>query len=261
MDLHYVVLTDIGRRRSINQDNFTACADCNDSMSSQMELEGTISLHADQWHLFGVFDGIGGGEHGEIAAHTAAQCIASPLSSGSSDPTSEVLIRIQRANDQVFLARSRPDSVIGTTGTVFLTTENQMRFFQVGDSRAYLFHSGILEQCTTDHTLAQMKLSMGCSPDDPILRRDSHVLTRYIGSGEPGQTCGPEVSDWYAVSRKDRILLCSDGLYDVCSDTIMKSVLGQIPDLREAADTLLQYALDEGGPDNITLLLAEYRNR
>lgn len=260
MDLHYVVLTDIGRRRTINQDNFAACADCNDSMSSHMELEGTVSFRDDEWHLFGVFDGIGGGERGEVAAHTAAQCIATPLSDDSPDPTPEVLLRLQRANDQVFLERSRPDAVIGTTGTVFLTSGNRMRFLQVGDSRAYRYHSGALEQCTTDHTLAQMKLSLGCSPDDPMLRRDSHVLTRYIGSGEPGQSCCPEISEWYRVSPNDRILLCSDGLYDVCSETMMKSVLEQIPDLQDAADTLLQYALDEGGPDNITLLLAEYRN-
>lgn len=259
MDLHYVVLTDIGKRRSINQDNFAAGAECNDSMSPRMELEGTMSLSGDSWRLFGVFDGIGGGERGELAAYTAAQCIATPLPDGIGDPTSEVLTRLQQANDRIFTARSRPDAVIGTTGTVFLTSGQRMRLFQVGDSRAYRLHSEDLEQCTTDHTLAQMRLALGCSPDDPMLRRESHVLTRYVGSGEPGQTCGPDVSSWYEVSPDDRILLCSDGLYDVCPNAVLKSVLNQIPDLRDAADALMQYALDEDGPDNITLLLAEYR--
>ena len=127
----------------------------------------------------------------------------------------------------------------------------------MGDSRAYLFRAGRLERLTRDHTYAQLLVDAGeLSPDEANLSRYRHVLTNALGGSEE------EVHvdmDLLRLEDGDRLLLCSDGLTDGVDDDTIAAALGIAQPSADVAQKLLQCALDAGGRDNITVIVATFR--
>jgi PPM family protein phosphatase len=145
---------------------------------------------------------------------------------------------------------------MGTTLTVAYSFCSDLFVAHVGDSRAYLFREGQLRQLTHDQTVAQRLADIGDIPQEAVAtHRLRHVLTNALGGHG-----GPVVTELeqFHLADHDRLLLCSDGLTDMVDDSTIESVLRHIDPPQEAAEKLLELALDAGGKDNITIVLARY---
>jgi protein phosphatase len=143
---------------------------------------------------------------------------------------------------------------MGTTLTAVLSAGNRLGLLHIGDSRAYLLRGGELSQITHDHTLVQTLIDEGrISEEEASTHPQRSVITRVL-DGRPGLEPDLSVRE---VRAGDRYLLCSDGLTGpVASLDTLRDALA-LPDVQEAVDRLVQLALRGGGPDNVTVIVAE----
>ena len=203
---------------------------------------------------YGVADGMGGHNAGEVASRLAADRMMERLH--GKEPSQELmkaaLIDVNRAvfSEQV---SHQEYSGMGTTLTVLWEGETNVYLGHIGDSRAYLLRDGSLSQVTRDHSLVQEMVSQGLiTREEALVHPYRNVITRAVGTD-------PYVeSDCLTLekSKGDIWLLCSDGLSNFVSDEVIERTLKEQA-LDPAADTLLQTALQNGGRDNISLLIAE----
>lgn len=212
--------------------------------------------------LFAVADGMGGHAAGEVASQAAVIEFAR---AGQPPPTTEPLDLLTAlfvaANDRIrqLAADSSDREGMGTTATVILATDTQLSARQValghiGDSRAYLLHDGALRQLTKDHTFVQTLVDdEQITPSEARNHPARSVVTKVL---QGQQAVDPDLS-MVDVDTGDRLLICSDGLTDVATDDVIAEVLRTAGTLDEAADALIQAALAGGGPDNVTVVLAE----
>ena len=224
----YAVASDTGRRRRRNEDNYVVAPP-----------------------LFGVADGMGGAQAGEVASQLAA----SALESGSAEGLGgleRVDALIQEANRRIFDRASTDPSAsgMGTTMTVALVEGMNVVIGHVGDSRAYLVRGDSMEQLTEDHSLVNELLKSGkLSEEEALIHPQRSVITRAVGTD-------PDVDvDAFTITAEDGdiFLLCSDGLPDMVRDVeILDIVDRHRDDLDKAVRALVRFANTQGGEDNIT---------
>lgn len=255
------VVSDLGRLRGNNEDNFLLGphynTDSRDRISASHKAPGC------QWVIAGVFDGMGGGEAGELASRSAAEACRNHF---SALPRNADTGTVEQALRQAYLEANNyiqslhgQYRIFGTTGTVLCSDGQQFKLFHLGDSRAYLLREGKLFRLTKDQTLAQMKMEMGMYDEgSPQAEEEKHKLTEYIGRDWTRENLRPTESQWCAICPKDLVLLCSDGLYDMCSDQEILRILTAPGSLEEKARNLVSLANSAGGHDNITCLLAMF---
>lgn len=226
--------SDIGRRRVSNQD---ACL-----------------IMPQQAPVYAVADGMGGHHGGDIASAMAVQGLRVLL---KDQLPQEQLIRqcFDQISRDIYLRQLQEEALsgMGTTLTLLWEDVDRMYLGHVGDSRAYLLRGGELSQVTRDHSLVSELLSAGVIDHEAAKEYPyRNVITRAVGTEE-------QVScDIYQMDKLpgDRWLLCSDGLSEYVEDAEMLQEL-QLDDLDRIADRLVKQALDQGGADNITLVLLE----
>lgn len=248
------VASHVGRVRPNNEDNFLL----GDLWNARGEncCEGVFT--GEGWFVAAVFDGMGGGEAGELASRAAAECLRAAVPGIDSRAAADDRIRwaFQAANDRVVELQSQYQ-ILGTTGTVLCTDGVDFQIYHVGDSRAYLFRGGRLCRLTRDQTLAQLKLEMGAyGPDASEADQDRHRLTEYIGRDKTCTHLHPQESGWLPLEDSG-ILLCSDGLYDECTDADLLLAWQRGQTAQAKANAFIQAALDRGGKDNITAIVCQ----
>lgn len=254
------IVSDVGRLRENNEDNFLLGPHYN--TDSRDRVDGCYSAGRG-WTLAGVFDGMGGGEAGELASRAAAEAcleLFSALPPGAGDKLVEQTLRraYLEANNRIQALHDQYQ-VFGTTGTVLCTDGRRFKLFHLGDSRAYLFREGQLQMLTKDQTLAQMKLEMGLyDENDPQAQAEKHKLTEFIGRDWTRENLKPTETAWTPIRPGDMLLLCSDGLYDMCADPEIAAVLAGEGAPGDKARTLVELANAAGGCDNITCLITVF---
>ena len=202
--------------------------------------------------LAGVADGMGGHNGGEIASAAARDGILRELSDRKAD---KKLLEetVKKINLEIW-ERQEKDAALtgmGTTLTLMWPTETDVLIAQVGDSRAYLLRDGEMRQITADHSLVGDMVRRGVLTEEQAACHPMrNYITRAVGTEDTIEV------DLFSEPRKagDRWLICSDGLYGQMSKSVMQS-LAFIDNKEEAADRLMQTALDNGGKDNISLIL------
>jgi serine/threonine protein phosphatase PrpC len=143
-----------------------------------------------------------------------------------------------------------------STMTAALSHGTDLIIGHIGDSRAYLLHNGKINRVTRDHTLAERLISEGVAPiNDHLLDELRTVLMNALGANET--ECAPEVTD-YVLHDGDQLLLCTDGLTDNMSDTDIQTILLKENSSQSACRKLIDFALKNGGEDNITVIIARY---
>ncbi|MEV0724457.1 PP2C family serine/threonine-protein phosphatase [Micromonospora purpureochromogenes] len=215
------------------------------------------ALHAGAW-LVAVADGMGGMAAGDLASRIAIDAIA-PL---DGETPEDALVAALQSGIELATARIRqavaedPERQgMGTTLTalLFSRTGSCLALAHIGDSRAYLFREGTLKQITRDDTFVQMLVDQGViSPEEAASHPRRAVVTQALQ--------GEDVSPAYAtmVPRAgDRWLLCSDGLSNVVRPDTLAEVLAETADREQCARRLIDLALRAGGPDNVTVLIAD----
>ena len=224
----YAVATDTGRRRRRNEDNYVVAPP-----------------------LFGVADGMGGAQAGEVASKLAASALEGGTTEDLGGPA-RVEALIQEANRRIFDRASTDPTAsgMGTTMTVALVEGMRVVIGHVGDSRAYLVRGDSMEQLTEDHSLVNELVKSGkLTEEEAHIHPQRSVITRAVGTD-------PNVDvDAFTIDAEDGdvFLICSDGLTDMVGDVdILELVDRNRGDLEKAVRALVQFANKEGGEDNIT---------
>jgi protein phosphatase len=232
LTLRYAVRSDLGLVRSNNED----------------------SVYAGP-RLLAIADGMGGHAAGEVAS----KIVIGALEGLDEDrPISNLIAELHEsvhdANERISSAVKKSTDLegMGTTLTALRFLGAQVGLVHVGDSRAYLLRGDLLSQITHDDTYVQYLVDSGkLTPDEAKEHPRKSVILRAL----LGTEVEPDVSIREARAG-DRYLLCTDGLSDVVStDTILETL--RIPDPQECADRLVELALRGGGPDNVTVIVAD----
>ena len=216
-----------------------------------------------------VADGVGGHEAGEIASRQAIYTLLS-LVLHTPDwhfrwkvkeenlTISRMKERFEHINSTLIHAAASQACLAGmsTTLTVGVSYGKSLIIAHVGDSRAYVLHDRKLARLTRDHTLAQRLIDDGViAEDDDLARSLRSVLTQALGSRE-GE-CYPDVRH-HNLEEGDQLLLCTDGLTDMVDEAVIESVLNEGASARAACRSLVDTALNNGGRDNVTVIVARY---
>ncbi|MCU1591034.1 MAG: protein serine/threonine phosphatase, partial [Frankiales bacterium] len=207
--------------------------------------------------LLAVADGMGGHAAGEVASAVAIAAIA-PLDEDAPGPDLlDALLQAAMSANQHLHDMVEGDAALegmGTTLTAILWGGSRLGLLHIGDSRCYLLRDGELSQITHDHTLVQTLVDAGrISEEEAEAHPQRNVITNVL-DGRDGLEPDLSVRE---VRPGDRYLLCSDGLTGpVGSTDTLRDALG-LANPQEAVDRLVQLALRGGGPDNITVIVAD----
>jgi PPM family protein phosphatase len=259
-----------GRVRPNNEDQFFV-ARLTRSMQTLVTSLSTFDVpdRADEAnYLMVVADGMGGHAAGEVASRMAiAELVNLALLlpdwhfrvNDQNRPEMEWRARrlVQQINSMLTERGARNAALrdMGTTLTAARSLGRDLMIVHVGDSRAYLFRNGHLRRLTKDHTYAELLAEAGQLASADARSNLRHILTNVVGGSH--DTVDADI-DVLPLADGDRVLLCSDGLTDVVEDDTIAKTLSGASASSEACDTLVQLALDGGGPDNITVIVAAY---
>ncbi|MEU8540188.1 PP2C family serine/threonine-protein phosphatase [Streptomyces sp. NPDC048717] len=207
--------------------------------------------------LLAIADGMGGQAAGEVAS---SEVISTLVTLDDDVPGSDILTSLNaavvRAHDQLRMMIEEDPQLegMGTTLTALLWTGQRLGLVHVGDSRAYLLRDGVLTQITQDHTWVQRLVDEGrITEEEATTHPQRSLLMRAVGTGDHVE---PDLSI-REVRAGDRYLVCSDGLSGVVSHQTMEETLAGYHGPQETVQELIQLALRGGGPDNITVIIAD----
>lgn len=243
--------TNVGMKRNHNEDNF-----------SIIEEVG----------LYIVADGMGGHASGEVASQMAVDAMREFFSATAQDPErtwpykmdrskgyeeNRLITAIKLANLRIYESAQRDPRQrgMGTTIVALFAVEDGVYMAHVGDSRGYRIRDGAIEQMTEDHSLLNDYIKMKrLSPEEIANFPHKNVIVRALGMKDT-----VKVDTRFEQPRaNDTYLLCSDGLSGPVTDPDLLDIVSKAPDLKTAASRLIQKANENGGPDNITVVLARW---
>jgi len=213
-------------------------------------------------HLFVVADGMGGHAGGDVASAIAIKRIAEVDRSFESPNDAEFALQSALIAANALLAETVFEhselTGMGTTVSGFIRVGNFLAIAHIGDSRIYRLRDRKLEQITADHTFVQRLVDSGrITPEEAAVHPRRSVLMRVLGDVD----AAPEIDTTVVEAQPgDRWLLCSDGLSSYVSDEKMQAVLLTVTNTDDAAHRLVKESLDQGAPDNVTVVLVDIDN-
>lgn len=236
--------SDIGRKRKTNQDSI--CVD-------------------HKHHFFAVADGMGGHNGGDIASQLSVKVMPEFLVQNlAKEPQSLMKAMIQEVNRSILKkAEEQPElHGMGTTLSAIYFHGQTLVIGNVGDSRVYMVNNHNIYQMTRDHSFVQEKLNMGIyTREEAVKDPQKNVLVRSVGFEADIQV---DVFN-YRICKNDIFMICSDGLHGKVSDGDILHIIQQyindpatctIADVEGAVKELIQQANDNGGQDNISVIVA-----
>ncbi|MBQ5954301.1 MAG: Stp1/IreP family PP2C-type Ser/Thr phosphatase [Lachnospiraceae bacterium] len=239
--MRFSALTDLGLVRKNNEDSLLA-------RDSEV---GPVP------NLFIVADGMGGHVGGEYASAFVVSKIPELLEKrDKAEPIADAMLFVTDRTNKALCQISRNDKRLHGMGSTLVMTavcDGEAHVINVGDSRLYRF-DGTLQQITRDHSLVDEMVAKGkLTKEDPFYASNKNIITRAMGI-----TASVE-ADYFCVPAEpgNRLLLCSDGLSGMVSDEQIEAVLKETEETAEAAGRLMQMAKDNGGADNISIILID----
>ena len=234
-------ITDVGQKRTVNQDFV---------FTSETPV-GNLP------NLFVVADGMGGHKAGDFASSYAVEVLLSTIREDeNSNPVKIIRAAIENANTQLLREASDNETMSGMGTTMVLVTivGHYAYVANVGDSRLYLVDENKISQITKGHCLVEEMVRMGeISRDDARNHPDKNIITRALGAGRDVDV------DFFDIrlTPGDILLLCSDGLSNMVPDEDIRQVIRTSETLEETGRRLVSMANDNGGRDNIAVVLVE----
>jgi protein phosphatase len=265
-------LTDRGKAREINQDHFLIAVLLKALQVDRTSLpQPKVQRSSDRSHLFVVADGMGGHAGGEMASALAVDSVESFIletfkwfAQCKGKEEDHVLADFQsalgHANARVLSEAAVCPELhgMGTTLTLAYSLNDELFVAHVGDSRCYLCRHGILYRLTRDHTLVEEMVRHGALPaEEAAQHRWRHFLTNAVGAYSPDVKV--EVHKVH-LEGGDRVLLCSDGLTNMVPEQEINHILQTEAEPKQACRRLVACANEAGGKDNITVVVAHFRD-
>ena len=240
MDIGFI--TDRGRRRPTNEDSVRACGDVG---------------------FFMLADGVGGNRSGEIASQSSLDALEKfvrhnpPEWLGSRDEIFRYFrAAVNYVNQFIIkLSEAKPQYAgMATTLAFAYVRDNELYVANVGDSRVYLIHDDMIQQITDDHTYVNDLVKMGAiTKEEAHIHARKNVITRAIGANANNE---PDCF-FFLLEKGDRILLCSDGLYDEVDDESILGIVTRSDNMSECVRDLVAIANENGGNDNISVICVD----
>ncbi len=271
VDVAVGALSHVGKVRKNNEDHYLVVHRRRSRTVLATSLpQDALEAHAEDAYAIAVADGMGGRAFGELASQLA-------LRTGWDLGSAELSWTLKATEDEIRLlkdkarmyfelidaaiaarAAGQPETqTMGTTLTIFYSISTAGFVFHAGDSRAYLWSGGELSRLTHDHTLAQELADRGAIPQQAVARSPyRNRLTNYVG-GAKGDL-HVEVSQ-VLLEDGDVVLVCSDGLTDMLREPEIAEILAAAHEPQAACQALVDRALEAGGRDNVTVVVARYR--
>ncbi len=258
--VRFAGLTDVGRIREHNEDNFLI-ADLTEHKRILEDTTVTRDVGA-RGLLLTVCDGMGGAAAGEVASQMAVDVIHGIVQDGATpadrDQFAQRLVAsIQEAGARIFLAAksNRERRGMGTTSTVAGVYGSTLFVGQVGDSRAYLLRDGHLRQVTRDQSLVSKLIEAGqLTEAEAETYEHAHIILQALGTSD-----AVSVDLSYIELRKgDVLMLCSDGLSGLATFEQIHDTMADVDDPAACALRLIELANEAGGHDNITVIVARF---
>lgn len=248
-----------GNVREKNEDNFYFDGEYrNINVTQESVISKKVRLN--EYHIFAVFDGMGGEQEGELASYLSAKVLSDygiVEFEGKQIDLREVIYKL---NNAVCERAKERGCTMGSTAVIMELNNKQVKVCNVGDSRAYVYRDGDLKQLSEDHTVAadniRMSKALGIDLVD-LGTRAANILTQHLGVEIDEFVLEPAISDTLDVKENDIYLICSDGLYHFINEEEICEVLNQKISIREKGQILKDMALAVGGNDNITIILSE----
>ena len=263
-------LTDPGRERPTNQDQFVTATLMRALWIQQSSvLQSSVRYADDRGQVFIVADGMGGAAGGEKASALAVGAVEEFLLNAlrwllSLDGSEEMSVlrdfkaALRSADACVYAAAASNPALrgMGTTLTMAYSLGSDLFVAHVGDSRCYLLRGGTLTQLTRDDTLVQQMVEGSLIPPEEAGGHDlRHIITNVVG----GPTAGIAVQVHRThLEAGDVLLLCTDGLTGMLTDDRIRTVLQTCPRPDESCAQLARLANEQGGEDNLTVIVARY---
>jgi protein phosphatase len=276
VSVDFEALSHPGRVRERNEDAFLVYRASRswERLRTSLPEEDLPSQFDETAYVFCVADGMGGAAAGDLASRLALRTGVNLVLNSAKwwlkldhPQTRERAIRalvaraLRRFNqiDKTLVERANDDPSLfgmGTTLTVAGSFGADLFVFHTGDSRAYLLRKGTLEQLTRDQTLAQAMLDAGHgTAEQAQSHRWRHMLTGVLGG--QGSKDAPE-AQIHRLEDGDQLLLCTDGLTNMLDDNAISDIVARADSVGDGCRRLVDEALQRGGRDNVTVILAQY---
>ena len=252
--VHLSYASNKGNVRTRNEDDLYI-----DALGSRARenMAGDRVLTSSDRYIFAVLDGMGGEQFGDEAAAIASNTIAAhsaKLNEVSPDELNNAVNElVTEANNRISgMVYEKHAILSGSTLVLAVLRSTMVYIFNLGDSRAYFCKNGQLTQITADHTAASREQTDGEKPS-----KDAHRLTSFLGIDDRWVGIQAQAYAPFDISG-GILLLCSDGLYDMCSTEEITEILSG--DISGCANRLVEKALEHGGHDNITCMVIQTIN-
>lgn len=253
MIVESVCVSHMGNIRCNNEDNLyfqgTVLATDNKGLTEMLEMRVETSKPV----CVAVFDGMGGEQYGEEASFIAADTLRKRIIVEEGRAPEIFLNKVLVEANQIIcdFAKEKHARCVGSTAAMLYAFEDRLWVCNLGDSRVYALSEGELVQWSVDHT------------DGAYLQRNNihkkPSLTQHLGIEPEEMLIEPFVDSRYPRA-DEKYLLCSDGLTDMVDSRTLEAVLKERTDLKSTAQKLLQLALENGGRDNITIILCQLKD-
>ena len=254
-----------GEHRENNEDNYQIGTYFKEFLIDQDTYSCVpTEISSNRYYIVSVFDGMGGGENGELASMYAAEEIRSAYMKIQGKSVTPEIVKtmicdaFQSANNRIMRDSFE---ILGTTGVVgiFDLYKKTLKILWSGDSRAYLYRDGYLFQLTQDQSIGAISLENGFyTQANPQYQIDKNKLTGYIGNDGYGYTFSPLESNWIPLNDKDAILLATDGLYGSFTEEELNELIrgSSINDAVLCLRNILNAAVSRNIGDDMTLVYA-----
>jgi len=247
--IEYTAVCDTGNIRKKNQDNYWCMGKFLESENHGLDKPIFGIAETKTLPAFAVFDGMGGEQQGEIAAHIAANSFGIAYKEKPKKNMKQFLLDTCTGMNRAICEHAREQHIrsTGSTAAILMFGKKDIYICNIGDSRIYQYSGKILTQISHDHSETgvtdrkpPLTQNLGIPPTD-------FVIAPYVARGGYGNG--------------DKYLICSDGLTDMVPEEKIAEIIEENKSVLKCAEALLQKALESGGNDNITIILCELHKR
>lgn len=255
--LNSAAITNGGLVREKNQDNYYLNGVYKDDLQRFDEI--ATDLEPRKFFLCAVFDGMGGEANGEWASLTAAHILSEYQDCDFSGKADEYISKANAAICQGIVDNNGLRT--GSTLAILYIKDGKGYVFNIGDSRVYRIRKEQIETLSYDHTEAMRLVRLGLLPKEQMNSHPGkHRLTQHLGIFEDEMQLEVHKSKKFSVKEDDVFVLCSDGLTDMLTDEEILQTVCETDGELDIAKALIKKALDNGGSDNVTVVVVKAGN-